>query len=230
MKILIVDDDQAFIELLKEKLFPFFKMINDDVEIQICFQDFQNIDVTSVYDYIFLDIELIQTNGFVLAKEFQNHAPSTHIVFISAKNQFIHSSMLLQPFYFIRKSHLESDLKNFYMLAKKQMKVEHSIDLQYNYVKAHVKVSDILFIESKQHVLYVHCLKDVYQDNRSLKEMLNILKDDDFVQIHKSYIIHFSYLVTYSHQTVKLSQNQILDVGRRYKDQFEKSYKEYLLK
>lgn len=230
MRLLIIDDDNEFIEILYKDLFCFFSEFNEKIEIIKITCDFNNIHYDEKYDFIFLDIDLKDISGFDLAKRIKEHYPNSVITFVSAMNNLIHSSLRIQPFFFIRKSDYKKDLLVFFDLVKEQVKKKSIIEVSSNYTKNHIFLEDIVYIEVKTHLLSIYTINDVYYDNRSLKEFLGLLDNIKFVQIHKSYIINFDYLISYKKGgKIELINKSELNIGRSFKKHFEERYKEFLL-
>ena len=71
--------------------------------------------------------------------------------------------------------------------------------------------------------------KVVYHYNSSLSLLSDVLPSTKFVRIHNAYIINLDYLNKYSNNKVILSDNSILPIGRKYKEQFNNQYMDYLL-
>lgn len=231
MKILIIDDSENFAKQLEHKLRIYLSEYFSSIDINIISNNFDTFNYYDEYNFIFLDIDLRQSSGFEIAVNIKANFPSIDIIFVSGKNNLIHSSMLLQPLFFIRKSNLEEDIIHLCMLINNQIIDNISLELNYNYVKSYIQISNIIYIESRQHVLYVNTKNKIYKDNRSLKEMLSLLNHLNFSQIHKSYIINFDYLTSYKKNNyIELTGNIKLTIGRAFKDSFDENYRKYLIK
>lgn len=229
MKILIIDDNDDYIQYLENQLFVFFSNFCNIVDIEYISNNFLYFDYSQDYDYTFLDIDLVEADGFEIAKIIKSNHPTTNIVFISAKSELIHNSLLIQPFYFIRKSNIQNDLKKFFIIVNRLLIENKLIDFNFNYEKTRTFLKHILFIESSGHILMIHTKNEILYDNRSLKNIFKLL-NEDFVQIHKSFIINLNYLKKYNNTFIILVDNTRLNIGRRYKEQFDKQYKEFLIK
>lgn len=230
MKIMIVDDDALYANKLKKDLFVFFCTFYDKIDIKTVNKNFHKLNLDDDYDFVFLDIDLLEINGFHLAEKVKTVNSKCKIVFISALSNLVYASLLIQPFFFIRKSHYKKDIQNLFLLIKKQQKNNDSIMLNYNRNRSHVLTNQIIYIEARQHVLLVYTKNDTLYDNRSLKQMLSVLENQGFVQIYKSYIINLNYLLSYKKNSYVLMQNNIkLTIGRKFKDNFEIKYKEFLI-
>lgn len=113
MNILIIDDDVEMIKKLKKDLFNFFSGYVDKTYIYSYSSNYFSIDKTIDYDFCFVDIDLIEENGIEVAKYIKEEQLKVKIVFISSYLNLIHDSLIVQPFYFIRKKYYKNDLENF---------------------------------------------------------------------------------------------------------------------
>ena len=57
-----------------------------------------------------------------------------------------------------------------------------------------------------------------------------LLPDDKFIQIHRSFIININHLISYRKGHLIMINNEDLVIGRVYKNKFDQFYQEYLLK
>lgn len=230
MRVLIIEDSKEFISRLKKDLFDFFSQSNDRVYIDIINSNFNNLEINYYYDFAFLDIDLVEANGISIAKYLKESNFCSYIIFVSSKNDLIHNSLIVHPYFFVRKSYYVEDLFLLFELIKESLNDRKLMNLQYKSKKFCVSANSIIYIETLDHTLYIHTIDCIYQDNRTLKEILFELPNKDFAQIHKSFVINFKYLNSYTSMQVLMITGIQLSLGRKYKNNFEKKYIEYLLK
>lgn len=230
MNILIVDNDKKFSEKIKLDLFNYFCNYHNEVNFDIYNDNFLDISFDKKYDYIFLDIDLHESyNGINLAEHIIELNSLADIVFISSHIDFIHETLFIRPFYFIRKMVYKSDIEAFFNIIEKNIKLNHEICLNYKGEKRIVNVNKIIMIEGQTHQLTVTTEDKIFYDNRTLKSILESLPKERFVQIHKGYIINLKYVYDYTTKVVKLSNGIEINVGRSYKENFMKCVKEYII-
>lgn len=117
MNILILEDTNTFVEefvdiLKNNNLFT-------DAHFFYLGDHFEKIDNTKDYQIIFIDVHLSKSiNGIDFSIELKKRFPKALIVFVTMNNNFVHKSMELQPFYFIRKDHLNDDMSIFFKMFK----------------------------------------------------------------------------------------------------------------
>lgn len=230
VNVLLIDDDESFSKKIYKDLFAYFSEFYEEINIDSYYSDFLSINFSLNYDYAFIDIDLKELNGIDIAKNIKMNNSKTIINFISSHHNLIHNSLVVQPFYFIRKMNYSDDIKLFFELINEQIKSRTIIDLNYSGTKTRIFTDEIIYIEVKLHKLIIKTKEREYYDNRSLKNIEKLLAKDTFIRIHKSYIVNLDYLVSYRKNLLILNGNVEITIGRAYKKEFEIFYKDYLLK
>ena len=172
MNILILEDTNTFVEefvdiLKNNNLFA-------DAHFFCLGDHFEKIDDTKDYQVIFIDVHLSKSiNGIVFSIELKKRFPKALIVFVTMNNNFVHKSMELQPFYFIRKDHLNEDMSIFFKMFKEHL--ENTSFIVINAREKHVRIntSDIIYIEADGHYLKIVTLDGEYKFKEKIKEFLN---------------------------------------------------------
>lgn len=230
MNILIVDDDKIMLKQLEKDIFVFFSAFIDRVNIYSYSSNFQAIKMDIEYNFCFMDIDLVNDDGINLVKSIKNIQYKSKIVFISNHLHLIHDSLIVQPFYFIRKPYYKNDLNNFFAICTDLETSKKVILINYKYNKSKINIEDIIYIMSYGHQLTIKVKEDFFYDNRTMKDMECYLKDVGFfARVHKSYIINLNYLRSYKKNLIILSDGTEIILGRIYKKEFDKIFQEYLL-
>lgn len=180
-------------------------------------------------DLIFLDIDLPRLSGLEFLRSAQNH-PLT--ILTTAYSEFALESYrfnvvdyLLKPFSYERFSQAIDKVTTM-TRSMKQVAQELEIPDQYVYIKSShefVKLSknEIIYIRSDSDYTEVVTPSKKYLTSEPLKDWVTKL-NDDFRQVHKSYIINTIYLRKISHNRIYLPQDQVIPIGRAFKKHFMK--------
>lgn len=230
MEILIIDDDIQFIEVLKKDLLAHFLKYNDRTYFDTFYKDFSQIDYTKTYDFVFIGIDLVEESSIRIAKSFKNRSNSDTIIFVSADDYLTHECMIVHPYFHIRKNHYIEDLSLFFELIKQEKMKTQLLCMAYNSNKSYATVRSILYVEYAQRVLNVHCRNHMYQDNRTLKNILIVLEPHGFVQVHKSFIVNLRYVFTFNNNEICLFDGSVIPIGKKYMTAFKEAYREFLLR
>ena len=95
MKIGIIDDDVSFSTQLKNKIKT--SLYFEDAEIVVFNEKFETLDLMD-YEYLFIDIMLLQASGIELAKKVKNK--QTKIIFVSANEALVYDCFDIHLYFF----------------------------------------------------------------------------------------------------------------------------------
>ncbi|MBF7091002.1 response regulator transcription factor [Flavobacterium sp. ALJ2] len=223
-KCIIVDDEPPATRILKnyiEKVF-FLEEIgvfNDSLKAL----EFLNLNKV---DVIFLDIQMPQLTGLQLSRIISK---DVRIIFTTAYPDFALEGYelnavdyLLKPIAFERFYQAVSKLNSDY-------KTEHTntnTASQFVFIKTDGKnkfkkilLNDILYLESLQNYVCIHTAKQQIITHSSLKNIIESLPQNDFIQIHKSYVVAFKQIESTDSLSVFVNTKE-LPIGATFKDAF----------
>lgn len=228
MNIAIIDDDKGFCNKLKNKLSLYLELHADKISFQIFSDDLHNTLFNEYYDLAFIDIDLDTCNGIELAKKMKLEHLCNYIVFVSSYSQLVFDSLIVQPFFFIRKEHLDCDFSVFKNLLPDTFKSSNLVTLKWKGKKRILSTEKIVYIESYGRNLIIYTKDDKYYDYHLLCDFLKIIQNDYFIRIHRSFVVNYCYVSNYTNTHVELFNGIKLNMSRKYKDSFEKGFKNYI--
>lgn len=197
---------------------------------------------TKKIDLVFLDIAMPIENGFDFLDSIPNRKFS--VIFITAYNQFALNAIKANALDYILKPIDFNELK---LSVKKAMYAfsnsikDLNIDNILNQVKANsrnvsnlsvlvngeyriINVLDINFFEASNNYSVVHMINnDQHVITKTLKEFNKILSEDQFIRIHKSYLVNKDAIHSYTRDngiSVVLNNGRRLPVSRRKQSKF----------
>lgn len=166
-------------------------------------------------DILFLDIELFQMSGIEVGKFIRNQLDDMgmQIVYISGKASYARQLFKTQPLDFLVKpvtkdrisDVLETGLK---VLKRKNEKFEFRQGKDYYYVP----MRDIVYFVSEGRKVKIVTMKEIFEFYGRLRETVLWLSED-FVTIHKSYIVNKQYIFRYSYEAVELVNGIVLTIS-----------------
>ena len=186
---------------------------------------------TNTVDLIFLDIHLPKISGLDFLKSIP-HPPA--VILTTAFSEYALESYefsvvdyLLKPFSFQRfvkavakvpaKGSTLAGLENATSATENTPK-EIFIKSGYEHIK--VKIEEILFIKSDADYTEIHLPHKKYLTSESLRHWEEQLDGQQFMRIHKSYIINTSKIEKIATNQVSLSSEISIPIGRAYKEKF----------
>lgn len=225
---LIIDDEFPAREVLKRHI--------QRVEVLVLAGECANaVDGISflqknTVDLIFLDIQMPQLLGtgfirtlknpphVIFTTAFRKYAiegfeldavdyilkPISFERFLKAVNKVLHSTIqrLPEPSYPIREKNLETPNSFLYFRVDRKM------------VK--VLLNDILFIEALKDYIKIITTSGTLVTKHVLSTLENLLPSEEFLRIHKSYIVAINKIESYNSECIGISKTE-LPIGRSFK-------------
>lgn len=226
LKCIIVEDEPLAVKILTDYVshVPF-------LELQRTFKD---AILAAEYlgenntDLIFLDIHLPKLKGITFLKALPN-PPA--VIMTTAYHQYAVEGFnlnvidyLLKPFDFERFLAAINKVK----LAIKDKNIINDGVLERDYIfltvqKKKVKIffTDIVYVESQREYVKIVTTKKVFITKISTHEIENLLPQNLFKRIHRSFIVSLKKVESYSARTVEVNGISI-PIGRGYSDVIEK--------
>ena len=173
-------------------------------------------------ELVFLDIQMEQFSGLQFLDSLQN---PPQIIIVSAYSQYAVSGFdhsvtdyLLKPYSF------ERFLK---AIDKVQTDQEDSSRKEYMFVKTEYRMerisfSDILYIEGKGAYLRIITQKKKIMTLLSFQGMESLLPSDNFIRIHKSFIVAMNKIESIERNRIKIGA-EFIPIGLSYRERFMKA-------
>lgn len=175
-------------------------------------------------DLLFLDIEMGGINGVDLAKRLP---AGVSLVFTTAYAHYALDGFELDAVDFLYKpfsyARFEKAVRKVAALkALREQSGDEGLENEYITLKAEYKsqnvcLADILYIEAMENYVRVH-LKNAKAllSLMSMKGILELLPEDKFVRIHKSFVVPYRRIASYNRRQVTLHDGTVLPVGRMF--------------
>lgn len=120
-----------------------------------------------------------------------------------------------------KNSSTASSLQNFptdQTTAEKTLN-DHFIFIRSDYKLKKLNLKDILFVEALKDYVVINTKDKKYKTHTTMKKMMQALPDNQFIRVHRSYIVRFDkiYSVKYPDLTIE-DQRKVIPVGGLYKN------------
>lgn len=224
IKCIIIEDQAPAQRILK-------KFIKDIGSLQLCatFSDaLKGLEYlqTEEVDLMFLDIHLPKISGIDFLKTLK-HPPD--VILTTAFSDYAIESYeldvvdyLLKPFSFQRfvkaVSKVQQRQKEKLSSANQNVVQSEEIFVKSGYEHIKIRISDIHFIRSDTDYTELITNDKKHLSNEALKHWLKTI--DQFVQVHKSYIINPNHIAKVSGSQIYLKSGETIPIGRAYKEAF----------
>ena len=184
-------------------------------------------------DLLFVDIHMPGMTGINLVKALQQNSM---VIFTTAFSEYAAVSYELNAIDYLLKP---VNLKRFTQAVNKakeyfnyiQRKDKDNAAYKYIFIRADfslvkIPLADIIYIEGLADYLKIH-IKDrkTVVARMPMKDMLEKLPSNDFVRVHRSFILPFSKIESVRGNTISIVDRQI-PIGKTYVEEFFKRYSE----
>ena len=220
---IIVEDEPLAAEILQDyiKQIPFLTLRHICSDAIIALEVLQKEKI----DLIFLDIHLPKLKGLDFIKSLKNPPP---IILTTAYHEFALQGYeynvldyLLKPIEFSRFVMAVNKLKQPVEAKSGQMppieKERRSIFFNVSKKKVKVYLDEILYVESLKEYIRIVTASNSILTKYQLGEIEEILTKNNFLRIHRSFIVSIDKIDAYTATDVEINNKQI-PIGRSYKD------------
>jgi two-component system response regulator LytT len=234
MRVLIVDDEPHAMEVL-EKYLAQFNQMELVGKCADAIQAFQLLQQKTV-DLMFLDIQMPGIKGTDLLRSLKN---PPKVIFTTAYSEYALEGFELNAVdYLLKPISFERFLRavdKIYQLTENKTKTiitheapisdhETFIYLKVDRKTTKVNVNDILWIESLRDYVKVVVKDHVYITRQKISILEEMLPENKFVRIHRSFMVALAKIDSFYSQTVEVAGHE-LPIGRNYKHDVQKKLK-----
>jgi two-component system, LytTR family, response regulator len=212
----IIDDEPLSVRLISNyiNLTPELELVFQTTEAPKAIEFFKDNQA----DLLFLDIQMPEINGLDVGKALGR---KTKIIITTAYQEYALSGYDLDVIDFLLKP---ITYERFAMAAQKAItRFEKSNQRDHIFIKVehkNIKIlyDDIVFIEGLRDYVAVHTRNEKYLTLESIKN-LELLLNDHFLRIHKSYLINTHYIKHVERNAIVLNAHR-LPIGDAYRSKF----------
>lgn len=227
MRIAVCDDiDQECSNIcthIKKYIFDVQTTVYDNGNILIC--DHMN----HRFDLIILDVIMPEIDGLEVAKKIRKFDKKTPIVFITSSEEFAVQSYQVLAFDYILKPIEENQIKRCIDRFLAMKTNDHVITVGYSGVDTKIRISNIIYIESRLHNVIFHI-----SGNRSLEitaklsDFENLTEKYSLCRCHKSYIVNIANVNKISGEVFTMVDGAVIKISRSYYPNAKKAYFDFV--
>ncbi len=218
---IVVEDEPLAIEIMQDYIHqvPFL------VLKKVCTDALEALEIlhSEKIDLIFLDIHLPKLKGFDFLTILK-HSPK--VIITTAYHQYALKGYDFNVVDYLLKP---IDLKRFLMAVNKINTIADNMEIQtitterahyfFNTGKKKVKIflDEILYIEAQKEYIKIITTTKSLVTKFSLSTLEPLLPDNDFIRIHRSFIVSKNKIESYSIHDVDVG-GKLIPIGRNYKE------------
>lgn len=217
MNIILCDDNERFLYFLYDKLTNYLKSkeISFNIRQFNSGEELLKLNITQV-DVIFLDINMDKLDGIQAAKILRRRNPDFILVFATSYIEYAPLGYEIKAFRYILKEHIDELFDNMMDTILKEMGYFRTeITLDFSYGAKTFFTDNLIYAESKLHTVYFHFHGKSKHLYNTLDSIQNLLPSEEFVRIHKSYLVNIRHLVDVKNYIAFLDNGIELPISQR---------------
>lgn len=232
MNILVCDDNKIFAQNFCGMLRDEFLVYGEQVNVHCAnsgAEALQTLAQTEI-TVLFLDIDMPELDGFSVAEKLQSMGGSPLIIFVSSLESLVFCSFAFQPFWFLRKSHLDE----LPQIVQKILQLQRDKQMEYQIMVCgkltSFPLSEIMYFESGGHYITVHAKRQTVRYKAKLGEVETELKQADFIRCHVGFLVNCESIRVIERNAVILFDNTEIPVSRGRMENTKLKFMEYMRK
>lgn len=164
-RIAVCDDEKIFVDQISEIVKAFFKEHKLECQVDEFYSGEEFVELkeeVGKYDIVFLDMQMDKMNGIETAKYLRKYGEDTFLVFVTAYAEYAATGYQVQATWFVIKDYdkMEADLREALKNILRKIRKDHKV-IAYKFSNvgdAEIRVSNLIYIESKNHKSIFHVL------------------------------------------------------------------------
>ncbi len=224
-------DDEAFVlELLAEKV----KKMLPSVVIEKFSSGRELLKSNTKADILFLDIQMPEMDGMETARLFRRQQRDALIIFITAAPEYVFQAFDVGAFHYLVKplsdDKFDEVFGNALLEIGRRNKGRDGDDGDYMMIQAggvHTKIlfKDIIYAEVFNRKVIIHTINGDTEYYGKLSDLEKKV-GEDFFRPHRSYLIHFKYVLRYDAVSAVMENGTAMIAKQNY-PKFVKQYLKY---
>ncbi|RZS99370.1 LytR/AlgR family response regulator transcription factor [Aquimarina brevivitae] len=224
MNYIIVDDEPIAHTIIED----YAASLQDLTLVANCYSAFEALDIlkSKSIDLMFLDIEMPKLKGMDFIKVLDKKPA---IIITSAYSEFAIEGYeldvidyLLKPFSFERffKAYtkvLSQQQQNTSKSSTVKTSVPDKLFLKGDKEIHQINLNDLIYIESYGNYVKINLLEKVLLIHESISNLENLLKEQHFIRIHRSFLTNIAHIQSIIGNRIKLSNGDTIPIGQSYK-------------
>ena len=220
LKVAICDDENLICAQVEKYIFSICKKADIKADVDVFYSGEElcrGLKNGEYYDLIFLDIELPQLNGIevghIIREVLENE--NTQISYISGREKYAMKLFEFRPINFLVKpldyQKVEQVLKKVFLL----------LDIEtgtFIYKKGHgmdkIQIKDILYFQSRNRKIEIITQNSSEEFYGSLDDVYEQVKKNQFLWIHKSYIVNYKFIKILEYDQLTMTNGQVLSISQ----------------
>jgi len=224
MRCLVVDDDELSRNVLVD-------LINETDSLELIKSCEDAIDAFNIIkeehiDLVFLDIEMPKMDGMEMLRTL---SPLPQVILVTSHSEYAVESYEYDVTDFVQKpiSHarflksVDKALRRFEESRANITSKDKTIFIKTESKLVQINTEDVLWVEALGNYMRIFTPKGKYTILSTMKDIASKLAADEFVRVHRSFIVRIDKIETIEDNYILINQKQI-SIGKAYKEELTK--------
>lgn len=232
LTIYICDDNFHFASELENLIHLYFANGTTEYKIGIFTNGTTFLEEAKKFavDIVFMDILLEKECGIDISRELRaiSELEDTAIIYVSSIEMYTKELIRTRPTEYINKPVQFKDLKEVLDACQLRLKRRRtSITVIHDRNRSNIRISDILYIESLGRTCTIVTGKGKVVCYAKLSDLHRQIGKPSFLEIHKSFVVNFDHVQSYSYDEVVLNDGKVLGISQTRRKKVRESYLAY---
>lgn len=228
IRIAIVDDEKVIREQIKKLI----EKKQTDCEIDTYGTGEDLLKVDSVYDIIFLDIQMDGMNGIDTARALREKQEDMVVIFITGVKEYVFEAFDVSAFHYLLKPVEEKKFSEVFERAKKEVEKRTTRGQKNIFIKTRnrsftINHDNILYIENRGKKVEIHTSNEIIETYASMNDLEKQL-GGNFYRCHRGYLVNMAHIAEYENDSISLSNGENIFMAKERYNEFVKEYMRYL--
>ena len=226
IKIAICDDEEIFRENTEKACRIYFREKQEEIMIDFFMSGKELLGTEEVYDILFLDIEMPDSDGIHVKEYFEENRKNTRIIFLTSHEERAFEAFGKNVLYFLRKPLKSQELKK--AMDKVMADINGVVlEVEENGEITILPIRQVKYVEAQDKYTMVVTETESYMFRKTMKFWEGQLPKQDFGRIQKSFLVNFEFFVKEKDEVI-LEKNKRVKISRKNKEEVMDRYKGYL--
>lgn len=216
----IIDDDLHSIDAISRYIstIPNLTYLGGSTEPEIGFAEIMNGEKP---DIVLLDVQMPILSGIDVAKLLPREIS---IIFITGHSRFAYEAYendvvdyLLKPITFQRFSRSIEKVISTLRNSRSTPTSDYLTIAGKRGTVIQLKTKEILFIEALDHIMHIASINGNYKYKTTIMKLLEILNKDNFLKIHRSFVVNLSFIKAIENNILIMSNDTKIPISRGLK-------------
>ena len=225
IKVAICDDEPVITQAIEDLMMEYDSSLFD---VDIFYNPVRLIQSLQekTYDLFILDIEFPDQTGLEIAEVIRENNYTCPIIFITSFKEYMEKAFKVNTFDYILKPVTKDKVFPALERAIKYLDVDEAkFTFTFNKVFYSLSFSEILYFEKNKRKALIHTPSGTYETIMQTNELLSKV-NDNFVQVHTSFIVNVRHVKQIQNQTIlmKINDKQTVEIpmSRKFKEHARK--------